>query len=139
MKRFLKYSFLVISVALNTACERTVEPSPAFTGSEDVLLVSKGHVIMQYDPLVWQLGQNDADIVFRASRDDMKEYVYVTCDKAPVSVGQKFDATVTWSKDGDSKTVKGEFEVSKAEKNRFWLWCGKKKTQIGVTVCVLNR
>lgn len=139
MKGFLKYSFLVLAIALHTACERTVEPSPAFTGSEDVLLVSKGKVLMQYDPLAWQLGQNDADKQFRASRDDMQEYVYVTCDQVPASVGQKFNATVTWSKNGESKTVKREFEVSKVKENRFWLWCGKKKTQIGVTVCVLNR
>ena len=95
-------------------------------------------MIYTYDPLTWQLGYNPTTREFRASDDAMKNWFFVTCSAVPSSVGQKLEATVTWSSGSGTQSLKGKFEVAKAERDIYWLWCGDKKTQAGVTVCVLR-
>ena len=62
----------------------------------------------------------------------------VTCSAIPSSTGQKLEATVTWSSGSSTQSAKGKFEVVKAQGDTFWLWCGDKKTPVGVTVRILK-
>ena len=136
MKRLL---FVLLAAAVTVpSCTRTLEPDSSFVAGSGIQLKVAGQVIHTYDPLTWQLGYNASDKEFRASDDAMKDYFFVTCSAFPSSKGQKLDATVTWSTGSSTQSVKGKFEVAKVEGDTYWLWCGDKKTQTGVTVRVLR-
>ena len=120
------------------SCNRTLDPDENFIASSDMLLKVRSDVVINYDPLTWQLGYNAADKEFRDHDDAMKQYYFVTCSSLPSSVGQKLEATVTWTQAGEVKSESGTFEVVRAEKDRYWLWCGHKKRQIGVAVSLLR-
>ncbi|MGI5846938.1 MAG: hypothetical protein ACOX5T_02775 [Candidatus Cryptobacteroides sp.] len=120
------------------SCNRTLDPDEYFIASSDMLLKVRSDVVIHYDPLTWQLGYNAADKEFRVHDDAMKQYYFVTCSSLPSSVGQKLNATVTWTQAGEVKSENGTFEVVRAENDRYWLWCGHKKRQIGVAVRLLR-
>ena len=120
------------------SCNRTLEPDSTFVAGSGITLKVGGRVIYTYDPLTWQLGYNPTTREFRASDDAMKNYFFVTCSAIPTSAGQRLEATITWSSGSSIQTSKGKFEVAKVDGDRCWLWCGDKKTPIGVTVVVLR-
>lgn len=128
----------ILAVISLSSCNRTLEPDSSFIGSSDIELTVAGSVVHKYDPLTWQLGYNQTTREFRACDDAMRNYFIVTCSTVPSSTGQKLDATVTWTTGGSVQSVKGRFEVAKAQGDTYWLWCGEKKTRIGVTVRVLR-
>ena len=136
MKRISCILFAVAMIC--SSCNRTLEPDSTFVAGSGIQLKVAGQVIHTYDPLTWQLGYNPTAREFRASDDAMKEYFFVTCSAVPSSKGQKLDATVTWSSGSSTQSLKGRFEVAKVEGDTYWLWCGDKKTQTGVTVRVLR-
>ena len=136
MKRIL--SILLAASLICVSCNRTLEPDSSFVAGSGIQLKIAGQVIHTYDPLTWQLGYNPTTREFRACDDGMKNYFFVTCSAVPSSMGQKLDATVTWSSGSSTQSVKGRFEVAKVEGDTYWLWCGDKKTQTGVTVRVLR-
>lgn len=138
MNSFQRISLVAILCAISSSCVRTAEPDSTFVATEGLQLKVDGQVVLTYDPLTWQLGYNATEIEFRASDDSMKEYFFVTCSKLPSSLGQKLDATVTWSSGGAAKSLKGRFEVAKVEGDIYWLWCGEKKIRTGVTVRILR-
>ena len=129
---------MLIAALVIPSCTRTIEPDSTFVAGSGIQLKVAGQVIHTYDPLTWQLGYNPTTREFRASDDAMKNYFFVTCSAVPSSKGQKLDATVTWSSGSSTQSIKGKFEVAKAEGDTYWLWCGEKKTQTGVTVRVLR-
>ncbi len=129
---------LIVFVLILSSCHRGLEPDSSFVGGSQVQLKVAGSVIHTYDPLTGQLGYNSTKKEFRVGDDQMRNYYTVTCSSIPSSVGQKLDATVTWTIENSTKSVKGRFEVAKADKDRYWLWCGDKKIQTGVTVCILR-
>lgn len=136
MKR--TFSILLVAATMCISCNRTLEPDSTFVAGSGIQLKVAGQVIHTYDPLTWQLGYNPTAREFRAGDDAMKNYFFVTCSAVPSSKGQKLDATVTWSSGSSTQSVKGRFEVAKVEGDTYWLWCGDKKTQTGVTVRVLR-
>ena len=136
MKR--TFSILLVAATMCISCNRTLEPDSTFVAGSGLQLMVAGQVIHTYDPLTWQLGYNPTAREFRAGDDAMKNYFFVTCSAVPSSKGQKLDATVTWSSGSSTQSVKGRFEVAKVEGDTYWLWCGDKKTQTGVTVRVLR-
>ena len=138
MKSTLRFSFLIAGILLSFGCNRTLEPDSTFVAGSDIQLKVAGRVIYTYDPLTWQLGYNPTTREFRVSDDAMKNYYFVTCSSIPSSLGQKLEATVTWLSGSSTQSVKGKFEVAKVEGDTYWLWCGEKKTQTGVTVVVLR-
>ena len=139
MKRIASLTVILMAMVLFIAsCSRTLEPDSTFISGSDIQLKVSGRVIYTYDPLTWQLGYNPTNSEFRASDDAMKNWFFVTCSAVPSSVGQKMDATVTWSSGSATNSVKGKFEVVKAERDTYWLWCGDKKSPVGVTVRILK-
>lgn len=138
MKASLNILTAILAVILLSSCNRTLEPDSIFIGGSDIELTVAGSVVHKYDPLTWQLGYNPTTREFRASDDGMRSYFFVTCSAVPASTGQKLDATVTWTSGGSVQSVKGRFEVVKAQGDTYWLWCGDKKTRTGVTVRVLR-
>ena len=138
MRNWLRIFLIIASVLCMMSCNRGLEPDSSFIAGSQVQLKVAGNVIYTYNPLTWQLGYNPTAREFRVSDDQMKNYYIVNCSSIPSSVGQKIDATVTWTTAGGTKSIKGRFEVAKAEKDTYWLWCGDKKIQTGVTVCILR-
>ena len=138
MKRVLRAFILVAGIILAWSCSRTLEPDSSFVGGSDIQLKVGGRIVYTYDPVTWQLGYNPTTREFRASDDGVRNYFYVTCSAIPSSKGQKLEATVTWSSGSSTQSVKGKFEVAKVDGDTYWLWCGDKKTQTGVTVRVLR-
>lgn len=139
MKRsIISYIVIPAAILLLCSCNRTMEPDSAFVAGSGIQLKVAGSVIYTYDPLTWQLGYNPTSREFRAADDAMKNWFFVNCSSVPSSVGQKMEATVTWSSGSATNSVKGKFEVVKAERDTYWLWCGDKKIQTGVTVCILR-
>ena len=140
MKRVLRTYFLFLAAALTSACSRTVEPDSLFIADEGIQLKVNGQVIRSYDPLTDQLGYDDASREFTLSDDAMKSYFVVTCSRVPSSVGQKLDATISYSYtySDEVKSIKGSFEVAKKDGDTYWLWCGEKKNRTGVTVRILR-
>ena len=139
MKKLIPRLLLLLLIVLSlSSCDRTLEPDSSFIGSSDIELTIAGSVIYKYDPVSWQLGYNPTTREFRASDDGMKNYFFTTCSAVPSSAGQKLDATIIWSSGSSTQTVKGRFEVAKAQGDTYWLWCGDKKTRAGVTVRVLR-
>ncbi len=139
MKRLSVNIFLAIAfLSATCACSGTLEPDSTFVAGSGIQLKVNGGVVYDYNPLTWQLGYNPSSREFRASDDAMKNWFFVTCSAVPSSVGQKLEATVTWSAGSATQTVRGKFEVAKVQGDTYWLWCGEKKTQTGVTVRVLK-
>ena len=138
MKAFHRILFMLSSAILLASCDRGVEPDRSFVGGSDIELTVAGRVIYKYNPDTWQLGYNPTTREFRVCDDAMKNYYYVTCSAIPSSKGQKLEATVTWSSGSSTQSMKGKFEVSKAEGDTYWLWCGDKKSPTGVTVRILR-
>ena len=138
MRRAVLTVMILSGILAFSGCSRGLEPDSSFMAGSDITLKVKGSVIYTYDPLTWQLGYNATTREFRASDDAMKQYFFVTCSAVPASVGQKLDATVTWSSGSATQSIQGKFEVAKAQNDTYWLWCGDKKTQTGVTVRVLR-
>ena len=138
MRTWLRIFLIITSLLSLASCNRDLEPDSSFIAGSQVQLKVAGSVIHTYNPLTWQLGYNPTTREFRVSDDQMKNYYIVNCSTIPSSVGQKIDATITWTTAGGTKSIKGRFEVAKAEKDRYWLWCGDKKIQTGVTVRILR-
>ena len=138
MRTWLRIFLIITSLLSLASCNRNLEPDSSFIAGSQVQLKVAGSVIHTYDPLTGQLGYNSTKKEFRVGDDQMRNYYTVTCSTIPSSVGQKLDATVTWTIENSTKSVKGRFEVAKADKDRYWLWCGDKKIQTGVTVCILR-
>lgn len=138
MSSFRRISILIAVLIAAAACDKSLEPDNTFISGPEARLTVGGQVVHTYSPLTWQLGYNPSTLEFRACDDSMNEYFFVTCSKVPSSLGQKLDATVTWSSGNSYKSVKGRFEVVKADGDAYWLWCGDKKTRTGVTVHVLR-
>ena len=138
MRRLLTSLLVLPALLLAASCNRTLEPDSTFIATQGIQLKVMGSVIHTYDPLTWQLGYKPSSKEFRVGDDSMKNWYTVTCSKIPSRVGDKFDATVTWSAGLSSNSVQGSFEVAKVEGDRYWLWCGEKKIQTGVTVCILR-
>ena len=129
---------VILAMVLATSCNRTLEPDSTFVGSSNIELTVAGNVIHKYDPASWQLGYNPSRKEFRVFDDPMKNYYTVTCSAIPSSTGQKLEATVTWSSGSSTQSTKGKFEVAKAQGDTYWLWCGDKKSPVGVTVRILK-
>lgn len=138
MNRSGKISFIALALLAAASCTRILDPDEAFLASSEVQLKVKGTVVHTYDPLTGQLGCNVDRKEFRVSDDAMKSGYTVSCSSLPRTVGQKLDATVSWTQGGGSHSESGEFEVVKADRDTCWLWCGHKKKQIAVTVCLLR-
>ena len=138
MKRIYLILAVLTTVLVSAGCNRTLDPDSTFVGGSDIQLKVSGKTIYTYNPLTWQLGYNPTTREFRAMDDNGNNYFYVTCSTIPSSLGQKLEATVTWSSGSATQSVKGKFEVAKVEGDKYWLWNGNKKTQTGVTVCVLR-
>jgi hypothetical protein len=136
MKRLILLILPILLVL--SSCDRTLEPDSSFVAGSGIQLKVGGSLVYTYDPLTWQLGYNPTNREFRASDDAMKNYFFVVCSSVPSTVGQKLEATVTWSSGSSTQSVKGKFEVAKIEGDTYWLWCGDKKTPTGVTVVVLR-
>ncbi len=129
---------VILAMVLATSCNRILEPDSTFVGSSNIELTVAGNVIHKYDPASWQLGYNPSRKEFRVFDDPMKNYYTVTCSAIPSSTGQKLEATVTWSSGSSTQSTKGKFEVAKAQGDTYWLWCGDKKSPVGVTVRILK-
>ena len=138
MKRLLPIIPILAAVLLMAGCNRTLEPDSTFVAGSDIQLKVSGRTVYTYNPLTWQLGYNPTTREFRAMDDNGKNYFYVTCSAVPSSRGQKLEASVTWSSGSSTQSVNGKFEVAKVEGDRYWLWCGDKKSPIGVTVVILR-
>ena len=138
MKTLSIFPAILFLAFLFSSCDRTLEPDSSFIGSSDIELTIGGSVVYKYDPASWQLGYNASKKEFRVFDDSMKRYYTVTCSTLPSSTGQKLEATITWSSGSSTQSMKGKFEVSKVEGDTYWLWCGDKKSPIGVTVRILR-
>ena len=126
------------AVLATVSCNKTLEPDEAFLSDTGISLKVRGVTVHTADPLTWQFGYDTSTKEFRASDDGMNEYFFVACSSVPETLGQKLDAKVTWSSEGEVKSDKGEFEVVKIDGDKRWLWCGNKKRQIAVTVRLLK-
>lgn len=120
------------------ACNKTLEPDDTFIASADIQLIVRGQIVLTYDALNFQLGCNAGKREFRVMDDPSKNYYLVTCSTLPNAVGQELDATVTWMQGGELQFESGTFKVVKRDRETFWLWCGQKKRQIGVAICLLR-
>ena len=138
MRTWLRIFLIITSLLSLASCNRNLEPDSSFIAGSQVQLKVAGSVIHTYDPLTWQLGYNPTTREFRVCDDAMRNYYYVTCSAVPSSKGQKLEATITWSSGSSTQSMKGKFEVSKVEGDTYWLWCGDKKSPIGVTVRILR-
>lgn len=138
MRTWLRIFLIITSLLSLASCNRDLEPDSSFIAGSQVQLKVAGSVIHTYNPLTWQLGYNPTTREFRVCDDAMRNYYYVTCSAVPSSKGQKLEATITWSSGSSTQSMKGKFEVSKVEGDTYWLWCGDKKSPIGVTVRILR-
>ena len=139
MKRVFTHIIpVILALAVFCSCDRSLEPDNSFVGSSDIELIVSGSIVYKYDPASWQLGYNPSKKEFRASDDAMKNWFNVTCSQIPSSTGQKLEATINWSSGSSTQSTKGKFEVAKAQGDTYWLWCGDKKSPVGVTVRILR-
>ena len=138
MKRIAILSAILSAAILMAACDRSVEPDEAFLAGQDIQLKVNGQVIYTYDPLTWQLSYNAGLKEFRAFDDPVKNWFSVVFDNVPAAVGDNVTATISWGSAGEPTSLRNTLKVVKAEGDTFWLWSGDKKSQTGVTVCILR-
>ena len=138
MKRIALLSAILSAAILMAACDRSVEPDEAFLAGQDIQLKVNGQVIYTYDPLTWQLSYNAGLKEFRAFDDPVKNWFSVVFDNVPAAVGDKVTATISWGSAGEPTSLRNTLKVVKVEGDTFWLWRGDKKSQTGVTVCILR-
>jgi hypothetical protein len=138
MKRIAILSAILSAAILMAACDRSVEPDEAFLAGQDIQLKVNGQVIYTYDPLTWQLSYNAGLKEFRAFDDPVKNWFSVVFDNVPAAVGDKVTATISWGSAGEPTSLRNTLKVVKSEGDTFWLWRGDKKSQTGVTVCILR-
>lgn len=131
---FIRLVLAAACAAALSSCHKTLEPDSEFIDSNAVQLSFKGKQVMTYSPATCQLGFMLSRREFRMFDDQMKNWCTVVCSEMPSEVGQKLDATVTWSTSGSEGSEKVKVEVVKVSGKDYWLWCGNKNKRLAVTV-----
>lgn len=93
-----------------------------FTRDRTVRLEIGGEKVFVYEPLHCQLSYNEQRGEFRSHTDTMLDYFVVRLDNVPFIVGQKTQATVSWSTpEGEKTKEKITLEAVALKGDVLWL------------------
>lgn len=131
MKKAL--SILLFSLFMATGCDLT-QPDPVILSDSTPQLSVQGKVLFRYEDSTCQLGFNLERAEFRMHTDTMSEYVFLTLDHIPASVGEQVTANeISWTSPDDVEYRKKIIlEVLKFEDGTIWLWSSR--NQIALVV-----
>lgn len=131
MKKAL--SILLISLFMATGCDLT-QPDPVILSDSTPQLSVQGKVLFRYEDSTCQLGFNLERAEFRMHTDTMSDYVFLTLDHIPASVGEQVTANeISWTSSDDIEYRKKIIlEVLKFEDGTIWLWSSR--NQIALVV-----
>lgn len=131
MKKAL--SILLISLFMATGCDLT-QPDPVILSDSTPQLSVQGKVLFRYEDSTCQLGFNLERAEFRMHTDTMSDYVFLTLDHIPASVGEQVTANeISWTSPDDVEYRKKIIlEVLKFEDGTIWLWSSR--NQIALVV-----
>lgn len=131
MKKAL--SILLISLFMATGCD-LAQPDPVILSDSTPQLSVQGKVLFRYEDSTCQLGFNLERAEFRMHTDTMSDYVFLTLDHIPASVGEQVTANeISWTSPDDVEYRKKIIlEVLKLEDGTIWLWSSR--NQIALVV-----
>lgn len=131
MKKALSILFILLFMA--TGCDLT-QPDPVILSDSTPQLSVQGKVLFRYEDSTCQLGFNLERAEFRMHTDTMSEYVFLTLDHIPASVGEQVTANeISWTSPDDVEYRKKIIlEVLKLEDGTIWLWSSR--NQIALVV-----
>ena len=102
--------------------------------NSEVCLRVNGEAAYAFDPDHGQLGYNSSINQFRASNDDMSEFMVITCTASPVKEGQEITAQAEWTSGGSIQSNNNiTFVVSQIESDGT-IWLYSKKSKMGAVV-----
>ena len=133
MTRFACIAVILLSMIVSGCVPQLVDE--IFMQKDDVSLVARGAVVMNYDGVSCQMAYNAKRHEFRVMDDDMAHYFVLKCDADPSDVDQELTADLKYTTLTDVKIESGLlFRIVKTEPStgKFWLWCSSKK--IGLVV-----
>ena len=122
MNRIYAISLFLLSFII-AGCEQYVVDE-ALMQKEDVSLVIRGEVVLEYEGNTCQMAYNAKRCEYRMMDDDMAHYFILSCN-----------ADLMYTTVNDIRTEKGlTFKVERyvPSTDMFWLWCQSKR--IGVVV-----
>ena len=131
MKKALSILFILLFMA--TGCDLT-QPDPVILSDSTPQLSVQGKVLFRYEDSTCQLGFNLERAEFRMHTDTMSDYVFLTLDHIPASVGEQVTANeISWTSPDDIEYRKKIIlEVLKFEDGTIWLWSSR--NQIALVV-----
>lgn len=131
MKKALSILFILLFMA--TGCDLT-QPDPVILSDSTPQLSVQGKVLFRYEDSTCQLGFNRERAEFRMHTDAMSDYVFLTLDHIPASVGEQVTANeISWTSPDDVEYRKKIIlEVLKLEDGTIWLWSSR--NQIALVV-----
>lgn len=133
MNRFACIAVILLSMIMTGCVPQPVDE--IFMQKDDVSLVVRGSVVLNYDGSVCQMAYNAKRHEYRVMDDDMAHYFVLRCDADLSDAGQELTADLKYTTLTDVKIENGlTFSVVKTEPSsgKFWLWCSSKK--IGLVV-----
>lgn len=106
-------------------------------GNSDIVLMERGKILLEYNPMTWQLCFNDTEKEFRVQDDNLEYYYAIKCNRMPVTEGETIEGKLRWTTYNDNVSRIMQFTVSKInEDGKIWLW--NAKYQIGVVVVAVR-
>ena len=133
MNRIYAISIFLLSFII-AGCEQYVVDE-ALMQKEDVSLVIRGEVVLEYEGNTCQMAYNAKRCEYRMMDDDMAHYFILSCNADLSDVGQEVTADLMYTTVNDIRAEKGlTFKVERyvPSTDMFWLWCQSKR--IGVVV-----
>ena len=130
------FFILLLCVAVLTGCQDERQRA-AFCENEGVRLLVGGSIAFSYEPNTCQLAFSRDLREFRAFTDTMSDFFLATFSQAPVDLGQRLTANLTWTTEREVLTRKNlTLEVVRLEGDMVWLWSASGR--IGLVVRILE-
>jgi len=126
----------LLSAVLACSCneERSIE---ALSSRDAIRLEVEGKVILEYNPVTYQLGFNSSQKEFRVNTDSMSDYFIATLSEIPVLNNQVVNGNLEWTTATDVVYRKNiAFRTVRLESDKIWLW--NSSGRIGLEVRVLE-
>lgn len=122
---------LIAAMLLTSGCIRP-DPDPVVLADSTPQLSIQGRLLFRYEESSCQLGFNRDRAEFRMHTDNMSDYVFVTLDHIPSSVGEKVIANdMSWTTTDDVEyRIKLILEVLKLEDGNIWLWSSRERISL---------
>ncbi len=90
--------------------------------NEEISISENGEIVLEYEPLKWQLSTDVVKGEYCLCNDEMNEYFILKVTRGDISTGCTADLVLK-EKGKKEVTVKSlDFQVQKTEQNLVWLW-----------------